>query len=215
MRSRDVDHLVVTAPRLADGTAWVDSILGVSPQAGGEHVRMGTHNALLRLGESLYLEVIAPDPAIRPPSRPRWFELDRLAPNTLPRLAAWVARTDDIKSAVRDCGHAFGHVEEMSRGPLKWLITIPTDGSLPGGGAIPMLIEWKADHHPATGLEDQGCTLARLEILSAERHSISELVGCLDLRDAVAIRDLPAGSSPYLVAEIETPGGRRTLSGRR
>ena len=32
------------------------------PRRGGKHVAMGTHNSLLRLGDGVYLEVIAIDP---------------------------------------------------------------------------------------------------------------------------------------------------------
>lgn len=56
------DHLVVAATTLADGIEYVADITGVAPQPGGRHVAMGTHNALLRLGERFYLEIIAIDP---------------------------------------------------------------------------------------------------------------------------------------------------------
>jgi len=78
-RPCELDHLVVIAPDLAAGVSWVESILGVALQVGGEHQRMATHNALLRLGDSTYLEVIAPNPAALNPDEPRWFELDRLS----------------------------------------------------------------------------------------------------------------------------------------
>lgn len=54
-RACELDHLVVTTPALKVGVVWVESILGVTLQAGGEHHRMGTHNALIRLGHSTYL----------------------------------------------------------------------------------------------------------------------------------------------------------------
>ncbi len=57
-----IDHIVITAPDLGAGAELVRRSLGVMPQAGGEHARMGTHNLLLKLGDSLYLEVIAPNP---------------------------------------------------------------------------------------------------------------------------------------------------------
>jgi len=45
-------------------------------QPGGRHVRYGTHNTLLGLGDDLYLEVIAKDPAAAPYDGPTWFGLD-------------------------------------------------------------------------------------------------------------------------------------------
>ncbi|MCD0504910.1 VOC family protein, partial [Bordetella petrii] len=55
-----LDHIAVAAPDLASGADWVERALGVRPQRGGAHPRMGTHNLLLRLGPDVYLEVIAP-----------------------------------------------------------------------------------------------------------------------------------------------------------
>ena len=44
-----MDHLTVPAPSLEIGAAFVHDVVGVLPQIGGEHPRMGTHNLLLRL----------------------------------------------------------------------------------------------------------------------------------------------------------------------
>jgi len=63
-RSR-LDHIVVTAASLQEGIDYVRDALGVEMQAGGEHEHMGTHNCLLKLGDKLFLEVIAANPAPR------------------------------------------------------------------------------------------------------------------------------------------------------
>ena len=42
-----IDHLVLGTSRLEDGVAWVNAVTGVEPAAGGRHVHLGTHNALL------------------------------------------------------------------------------------------------------------------------------------------------------------------------
>ena len=65
-----LDHLVITAPSLAAGVDYVREMLGVAPQPGGRHPRMGTHNALLKLGKAAYLEVIAVDPGAPAPPWP-------------------------------------------------------------------------------------------------------------------------------------------------
>ncbi len=210
-RESEIDHLVVTAPTLAAGADWVESLLDVTLQAGGEHERMGTHNALLRLGDSIYLEVIAPNPAAARPERPRWFELDRVRPNASPRLATWVVRTDDVKATNIGCGGQFGDIEPMSRGVLNWLITIPPEGAHIGGGVIPTLIEWRVEKHPAAGLEDKGCALSRLDLFHPHMDALTEILDCLRLRCSVGIHRLPIDARPYLVALIETPRGLRSI----
>jgi len=52
-----LDHLIVGASSLADGVDYVAKVTGATPRRGGRHVAMGTHNALLRLGDRVYLEV--------------------------------------------------------------------------------------------------------------------------------------------------------------
>jgi hypothetical protein len=44
-----LDHLVIMASTLAQGLAWCEATLGVTPGPGGEHPLMGTHNRLMRL----------------------------------------------------------------------------------------------------------------------------------------------------------------------
>ena len=210
-RACELDHLVVTAPDLPVGVAWVEAILGVTLQAGGEHRRMGTHNALLRLGDSAYLEVIAPNPTALRPNRPRWFELDRVKPDDTPRLATWVARTADVKAMTAMRCAQFGEIESMSRGTLSWLITIPAEGTLIAGGAVPMLIEWSGDDHPAARLEDKGCALTRLELFHPEVDSIVDTLDCLGLRGDSRIRGLLTRGRPNLVAVIDTPRGPRSI----
>src|SRR5215218_4849383 len=124
MSDGTLDHLVVTAPTLEAGAAWVEAALGARPGPGGVHERMGTHNLVLSLGPAAYLEVIAINPAAPPPGRPRWFGLDELEPDAPPRLAAWVCRTTDL-DALKDLP---GPIETMTRGPLTWRITVPPDG---------------------------------------------------------------------------------------
>ena len=120
-----LDHLVVTAPSLATGVEYVSKVLGVKPEPGGEHVRMGTHNCVLKLGDTIYLEVIAVNPDAPAPKQLRWFELDEPESNEIPRLATWVVRTNDITAALVASPVVSGYAMPMSRGPLNWTITVP------------------------------------------------------------------------------------------
>ncbi|MCU6499170.1 VOC family protein [Rugamonas sp. A1-17] len=204
-----IDHITVTAPTLAAGAAFVVKTLGATPQPGGEHPRMGTHNLLLRLGDALFLEIIAPNPNAPSPGRPRWFALDQLAPDAPPSLSTWVARTGDIRATAAASSEDLGLVEPMSRGQRNWLITIPADGSIALDGAAPALIEWDDHPHPATGLRNQGLSLARLDIFHPDPRRAAALLASIGLEGAVACQQ---GDRPQLVAHINTPQGIKELS---
>ncbi|MYM87555.1 VOC family protein [Rugamonas sp. FT82W] len=204
-----IDHITVTAPTLAAGAAFVFKALGAAPQPGGEHPRMGTHNLLLRLGDALFLEIIAPNPDAPPPGRPRWFALDHLALDSPPSLGTWVARTADIRATAAASSEDLGAVEPMSRGQRNWLITIPADGSIALDGVAPALIEWDDHPHPAAGLQDHGLSLASLEIFHPDPQRAAALMASIGLKDAVACRH---GDRPRLVAHINTPQGIKELS---
>ena len=213
MTRSELDHLVVTAPDLGTGADFIRRSLGAIPQGGGEHPRMGTHNCFVRLGERLYLEVIAADPEAARPGRPRWFQLDQRESVRACRLATWVVRTDDIRAAVAASPVALGSVEPMSRGALSWLITIPADGSLPLEGVAPTLIEWPAGPHPADTLQDTGCRLLSLEGFHPRPEEVSGVLKAIGFEGEFAVSPLPRGAPPHLVARIQTPGGRRRLRG--
>jgi hypothetical protein len=202
-----LDHITVVAPSLDVGSRFVHQALGMEPGPGRTHPGMGTHNRLLALGEFVYLEVIAPDPDAPPVSRPRWFGLDLVTPDTIPRLAAWVARTDDIASAAIP---ELGPVETMSRAGHTWQMSVTIDGGLPMSGAAPSLIQRASTVHPASVLPDVGLRLRRLRI----HHPTPALV--LAALDRIGLASDPEvavlhGNTCMLVAEIDTPSGPREL----
>ena len=161
---RELDHLVVAARTVEEGSAWVEAVLGAPTVPGGRHPLMGTHNRLLSLGNRRYLEVIAIDPQAPPPARPRWFGLDEPAVRERlergPALLHWVERPDDLEAALRDYPERVD-VLDATRGDLSWRITVPPDGRLPCDGACPTLIQWRGPH-PTDRLPPSGCELARL-----------------------------------------------------
>jgi Glyoxalase-like domain len=202
-----IDHLVVTAPDLASGAEYVRRALGVAMEPGGEHPPMGTHNLLLKLGPDVYLEVIAKNPAAPDPGRPRWFELDR---GGAPRLATWAVHTSDIRTTAAAACESPGDVLPMTRGTLKWHMTVPRDGLLGLGGVAPALIEWPPGVHPAVRLPDSGCSLVRIEAFHPDPARVSALLASIGFGGPVSVQH---GSPPRLVARIETPEGMRTLGG--
>ncbi len=172
---------------------------------------MGTHNLLLRLGDALFLEVIAVNPAAAAPLRPRWFALDDITPHTPARLSTWVVRSQNIRTSAQSASSALGEIEPMTRGALNWLITIPEDGSVPMQGVAPALIEWNTDVHPASRLEDKGLSLARLEIYHPQAEQVNALLASLELEAPVTVKPSSGAAGAYLCAYINTPNGVRQL----
>lgn len=202
------DHLVLAAADLDAGAAWLEGRLGVRLAAGGRHVRMGTHNRLLRLGERLYLELIAIDPEAAAPGRPRWFALDRLplARGDRPRLIHWVARSTDIYGDAAACTEPLGEILAMERGGYRWRITVPDDGHLPGAGLVPSLIQWDVPIHPAASLADAGCALMKLEAYHPQPASIRGALDSLGLGRQLDVHAADDGQALF-VAYLRTPLG--------
>lgn len=206
-----IDHITVTAPSLEAGAEFVRRALGIVPQAGGEHPRMGTHNLLLRLGDTLFLEVISINPGAAAPARPRWFGLDAMGHDAAPSLSAWVARTPDIRASVAACPEALGDIEAMRRDELDWLITIPANGAPPLSGVAPALIQWSTDVHPATRLQEHGLSLLKLELFHPEPERISRMLLSLGLHEQVCVSPSTGERAAGLLVHINTPQGLRQL----
>lgn len=205
--SDSIDHLVVTAPNLAEGVAWLSSRLRLGPMGGGAHPGMGTHNALWAMG-SVYLEVIAPDPSAPPPARPRLFGLDDPGQRPhAPRLAHWVVRRAGLSPAdLPVSGHEW---LSMSRGDLRWRLSAAADGRMGFDGALPSLIEWEVasvPRHPTLSLPDQGLRLRRLGVQSVNIAHLRSVYAALGMGTWLE-QDYGFTLSPRLWAEIDTPSG--------
>ena len=171
--SLDVDHLVVAARTLADGEAWCADVFGLRPAAGGQHAFMGTHNRVFDVSSTrhprAYLEIIAIDPTLPAPGRPRWFELDENSMQAriarVPQLVHWAARVPDAEAARaalwQERGVDCGTVVDAQRGLLRWRITLRDDGRRPEGGRVPALIEWRGAH-PTDALTPSGVELLEI-----------------------------------------------------
>lgn len=202
-----LDHITVVAPALKAGSAYVEAALGVEPGPGRSHPNMGTHNLLLALGPATYLEVISVDPQASPVARARWFGLDHLRPDSAPRLAAWVASTNDMASAVTP---EIGEVETMRRDVHTWQMAVRPDGAVPLGGAAPLLIQRAPGADPVAALPKKGLHLERLLIRHPEPTRVLALLHRLQLQEQPAVA-VEWGRACSLVAEIRTPSGLKRL----
>ncbi|UFN51045.1 VOC family protein [Roseomonas sp. OT10] len=200
----ELDHLVIGCDTLEQGTAWAREALGIAIAAGGAHPGWGTHNALAGLGPSLYLEVIAPDPAQPSPDRERPFGLDdpalRARLRQAPALLTYVARCDDIAALTAALGEDSEPPLRMSRGALSWQIARPRDSL---DGLVPSLIEWPGGVSVAARMPDSGM---RLTGFVAE-HPVPERVARRLAARGLRSPEARPGSRPRLVAHLRRPDG--------
>jgi hypothetical protein len=211
-----IDHLVVVADTLEQGRAYIEKTLGVSMLNGGEHPKMGTHNCLLNLGNEVYLEVIAINPAATALPYSRWFGMDephqRQRVVQKPFLATFVAKTNDIATA---CSLApeVGLIRSMERARFQWQITVRDDGALVEGGTMPILIEWPGNVHPTHGMPNSGCRLLRLDVFHARPKVLEthwQRIGLL-ADDHLVLQEAESDGLVRLMASISTPNGIRHL----
>lgn len=196
-----VDHLIVFCPELEQGRDWAEERLGARPLIGGRHADLGTHNALLGLGPSCYLEIMAPDPAAGRPAN-----LAELLGGSLeaPRLATWVLRAEDIEEVHARASHiGLGPVQAGQRdnpdgSSVRWRITRPF--AFPCDGVVPFLIAWGDTPHPGERLPEVG----RLTELAVAHPDPGRVHAALD---ALGIELPVADGAPRIVAVIDTPSG--------
>ncbi len=206
-----LDHIVVGVADLDYGMARIEQLTGVRPVRGGSHPGIGTHNALISLGDKQYLELMAPDPAQR-----EYASSYKLRTLVEPRVIAWIARTPNIKSSAdvaRKAGYQLDGPTDMSRlrtdgKRLTWkLFRVSNDFGRDGVEPIPRFIEWDPESlHPSQD-SPRGC---ELESFAIEYPQIPMLTAALtnlgieaQVKQAVRAR---------LIIALKTPIGRVELS---
>jgi hypothetical protein len=232
-----LDHLVISARTLDEGTQYVADTLGVAPAGGGAHPLMRTHNRLLNLWGGVYLEVIAIDPeaAARESTpngaeksaeksntpRPRLFALDDPATHVRlekgPHLSHWVARVERPKQLATwqtQYPQRIAPIVPMTRGDFTWGLSVPDDGAFPawqgaGDGVLPSLIQWDSLRHPSTALPDTGIALKALKAVHPQADTIRAQLDWLGASHLLELQSTDGAAA--LVAEFETPEGLRTL----
>jgi len=193
----NIDHLILGAPDLDAGVAFVAERLGASPVLGGSHPQWGTRNALLALDDGIYFEIIAPDPAAG------GIDAFGFHACPAPRLFTWVMRDPDLEVRLRlATRHSIplGAIQHGGRqrpdgSTLSWRLTDPL--ALPCRGLVPFFIDWGDSPHPSTTAPRAG-RLAGLTGYHPDPNAVRRDLGHLGLSIPVE-----AHATPHLEATIE------------
>jgi len=209
-----LDHISIIAPSLAEGVSHVRACLDLDVPFGQRHAYMGTHNHLLQLGDTVYLEIVALDPEADGPGRPRWFGLDDQRKvgsdwDEGRRLRGWVARTDAIDAIIGGYGGIFGEKVALPAVNSSFDFAIPHDGSLPLDGAAPSIIDRRGKPRSLTTIADPGARLRSFTLEHPDPAAVEALYHELAVdRPPVIAR----GPRLRYRARIETPTGLKELS---
>lgn len=208
-----LDHITVIAPSLAEGVAHVQACLDIAVPFGRQHPYMGTHNHLLRLGESVYLEIIAIDPAAPRPARPRWFGLDDQAAvraiwDSGLRLRGWVTRTAGIDAVLPQHEAILGEKVALPSAEPLFFFAIPADGSLPRDGT-PSVIDRRGKPPPVAAMADAGARLQGLIVEHPLPDHVRQLYRTLHIDAPPEVRK---GERLRYRALIQTPNGLKELT---
>lgn len=204
-----LDHLVWLAGDLDAACAQFEAMSGVKPIYGGAHPS-GTHNALVGLGERVYLEIAAPVPGAE--AGHPWVDAARHRPE--PHLYSYCMRSERTLEMLADEAKgagiaAFGPSKGSRTTPegktLEWQLLIPIMPD--AGGVIPFLIDWQDTPHPAQ-TSPSAVSLIGFE---AEHPKPESLGGAMAML-APGVRLTQSERRPGLAAQLSTPRGPLTLS---
>lgn len=198
-----VDHVLLAVNDLQAGMDEFERRTGVRPQIGGAHPGRGTRNALVSLGDAVYLEILAPNPA------------DSAGPRAAAELAAytsltpygWAARSEDLDALVDSLGARGARAAAIRPGSR-----IRTDGARlewrtlgvaePTHSFLPFFIQWGAfSAHPAT-TSPMGCTLGELRFEDPRPDELRRAFRQLGIDASVS-----SGSSAQMRMRLDCPTG--------
>lgn len=207
MNNNSIDHIIWACPDLESGVAAFEEMSGVRAAAGGKHPELGTHNALLHLGDRCYFEIVAPDPDHD--GGPWSRSLSELTEGV---LLHWALARPNLSNYANGLSGLIGGDNEVSSisrqhptlGMLNWEILLLPQHDY--GCLVPFLIDWGDSAHPTESLEHQ-CTLRNVRISTPDLPNMMKIASWLGI-DA----EFAEANGPRLDLRIETPKGEVRLA---
>ncbi len=168
----EIDHIVVGAKNLDEGTKYIETLLNSKMSKIGYHDLMGTHNRVLKLGIDCYLEVISVNPMALKINTKRWFELDNIKVinrlNKSPQVIGFVIKKNNKSDY-------YSPSINLERDIYKWQFFMPQvtlEEKCPGiviNGMIPSQLLWLTKS-PLENMIKSNFELYQLEINLLEKH---------------------------------------------
>ncbi len=159
-----IDHIVYVVSDLETGVNYFESITGATIIIGGKHKNKGTHNAIFRIGENAYFEILAPDPERNPEIDVSWLGTNN---TKIQRISRWCVSYPEMKKGLAFLNHESKFKYDIEKGSrvksdgnlLEWQLGI-SDVSKETD-VFPFLIDWGSSIHPAHALAHE-CQIEKL-----------------------------------------------------
>ena len=195
------DHIIFAVSSLETGIRIIKEKTGVEAVVGGVHPRLGTQNALLSLGDDVYLEILAPDP--KGTLVPAYQGIKELHEGKLISWAAHTSNIDALLKAANDNGYANTGINAGQRNtPEGKTLTWKTlSAKTPVDEVMPFFIQWgPGTPHPAT-TSPKGCTLKSFTLSHPDTALVKKTFSVFGLN-----ADVVSGTAG-MTMKIATPKG--------
>ena len=175
-----IDHFMYAVPSLDDGMAWAADTFDAAAVYGGEHVGLGTRNALLSLGD-VYLEIIAPDPR---------QNLDGTLGEQFAALSSGGLVTWAVQGTLFQIAEALNAGGLTTQGPVRtqrrtaegdllvWELLFPRAHTF--GPCMPFFIDWLECPHPSR-TAPAGGAFGALSVSSPSAGALHEHLAAIGL----------------------------------
>lgn len=182
-QSVTIDHVILGINDLERGIAEFEAKTGVRPVFGGAHPGRGTHNALASLGDGVYIEILAANPADATPGNPT-EGLSFLGNMTTLTPIGWALGAEDLagaKTRLDAAGITTSQVRPGARrlpggSTLEWATIGVT---APAHNWAPFFIQWSDPAlHPARTAPG-GCTLTSVALVDPNPGPLRALFGAV------------------------------------
>jgi len=202
---RQIDHLVYTVPDLEAAMDWFEKLSGIRPTFGGYHTTQGTKNAVINLGNSRYLELLAADEENKAIQPPRWMGVDFLEKAQMTR---WSLKSNDLptdstilKEYQQEMGTIQGGQRKTTSGNLlTWEMIMPL--AAPQIEVMPFMTDWQHSAvHPTDAMGEQ-CELISMAFTHPNPNLLQPTLAKLGLDIA-----LTQGSNIGIKVKIKCPKG--------
>lgn len=215
-----LDHIVVVVPSLDYAKNLIKDSLGCEVSFGGKHESIGTHNAILGIGNNRqYIEFLTIDPDDSTPRGDYPLGIEKNNPSHY--VSAWAAQTsniDDIAKQFMELGKVFnqGHVRLMNREKpdgtlLEWKIAYKKEQTLESKGVSPFLIDWQNSQHPTCNLtEESTCNLVNFKIYHPFAKNISRSLQLCGMSENY----FEESDSPGFLLVLEKNGNYLKINGK-